>query len=136
MVSVDLSILIAYILSQQLLYIKTNLLFIILCIEVSCTFSSRQISYQERVRQVNRVHKVLEKAGMKWSFVRSSMMGMSGRIILLLCAHHRHESKGACRCSWLRREPTSHASRMASIAGGGRFISEPEPPEQARQRVG
>src|SRR5437016_1496525 len=42
---------------------------------------------QERARLVNRVHKVLEEAGIKLSTVRSSVMGMSGRAILdALCA--------------------------------------------------
>jgi transposase len=42
---------------------------------------------QERARLVNRVHKVLEEAGIKLSSVRSSVMGVSGRAILQgLCA--------------------------------------------------
>ena len=42
---------------------------------------------QERTRLVNRVHKVLEEAGMKLSTVLSDIMGVSGRAILQgLCA--------------------------------------------------
>jgi transposase len=42
---------------------------------------------QERARLVNRVHKVLEEAGMKLSVVLSDVMGKSGRAILQgLCA--------------------------------------------------
>jgi transposase len=42
---------------------------------------------QERARLVNRVHKVLEEAGLKLSSVLSDVMGMSGRAILdALCA--------------------------------------------------
>jgi transposase len=42
---------------------------------------------QERARLVNRVHKVLEEAGMKLSCVLSDVMGLSGRAILhVLCA--------------------------------------------------
>jgi transposase len=42
---------------------------------------------QERARLVNRVHKVLEEAGMKLSCVLSDVMGLSGRAILhALCA--------------------------------------------------
>jgi transposase len=42
---------------------------------------------QERTRLINRVHKVLEEAGLKLSSVRSSVMGLSGRAILhALCA--------------------------------------------------
>ena len=42
---------------------------------------------QERTRLVNRVHKVLEEAGLKLSSVLSDVMGWSGRAILhALCA--------------------------------------------------
>src|SRR5437660_4547152 len=42
---------------------------------------------QERARLVNRVHKVLEEAGIKLSTVLSDVMGLSGRAILdALCA--------------------------------------------------
>ena len=42
---------------------------------------------QERARLVNRVHKVLEEAGLKLSMVLSDVMGVSGRAILQgLCA--------------------------------------------------
>ena len=36
---------------------------------------------QERARLVNRVHKVLEEAGLKLSTVLSDIMGVSGRAI-------------------------------------------------------
>ncbi len=42
---------------------------------------------QERARLVNRIHKVLEEAGIKLSSVLSDVMGVSGRAILQgLCA--------------------------------------------------
>jgi predicted transcriptional regulator len=42
---------------------------------------------QQRARLVNRVQKVLEEAGIKWSSVLSEVMGVSGRAILQgLCA--------------------------------------------------
>jgi hypothetical protein len=42
---------------------------------------------QERARLVNRVQKILEEAGIKWSLVLSDVLGKSGRAILeALCA--------------------------------------------------
>src|SRR6266568_8136694 len=47
----------------------------------------RESLVQERARLVNRVHKVLEEAGMKLAIVLSDIMGKSGRAILeALCA--------------------------------------------------
>ena len=63
---------------------------------------------QERARMVNRVHKVLEEAGIKLSCVLSDVMGLSGRAILA-CAVCRGKRPGASG------EP--HASKCACHAG-------------------
>ena len=71
---------------------------------------------RERARLVNRVHKVLEEAGMKLSTVRSSVMGLSGRAILqALCEGESDPERLAKRV-----HPSVHASReqvVAALAG-------------------
>ena len=42
----------------------------------------RKTQIQERVREVNRLHKVLEDAGVKLAVVASDVLGVSGRAML------------------------------------------------------
>ena len=67
---------------------------------------------QERTRLVNRVHKVLEEAGLKLSSVRSSVMGWSGRAILhALCAGESNPQRLA-----ELMHPSVHATQEQVVA--------------------
>lgn len=67
---------------------------------------------QERARLVNRVHKVLEEAGLKLSSVLSDVMGVSGRAILeALCAGESDPERLAALM-----HPSVHATREQAIA--------------------
>jgi transposase len=67
---------------------------------------------QERTRLVNRVHTVLEEAGLKVSSVRSSVMGWSGRAILhALCAGESDPQRLA-----ELMHPSVHATREQVVA--------------------
>jgi transposase len=62
---------------------------------------------QERTRLINRVHKVLEEAGIKLATVRSSIMGVSGRAILQALCDGESDPERLAR----RVHPGVHASQ-------------------------
>jgi transposase len=67
---------------------------------------------RERTRLVNRVHKVLEEAGMKLATVLSDIMGLSGRAILqALCEGESDPERLAKRV-----HPSVHASQQQIVA--------------------
>jgi transposase len=67
---------------------------------------------QERARLVNRVHKVLEEAGMKLSTVLSDVMGVSGRAILQALCEGENDPEQLAK----RMHPSVHASREEVVA--------------------
>jgi transposase len=67
---------------------------------------------QERARLVNRVHKMLEEAGIKLSVVRSSVMGKSGRAILEALAAGESDPVRLAQ----RMHPSVHASQEQVVA--------------------
>ncbi len=67
---------------------------------------------QERARLVNRVHKVLEEAGIKLSVVLSDVMGKSGRAILDALAAGESDALRLAQ----RMHPSVHASQEQVVA--------------------
>jgi transposase len=89
---------------------------------------------QDRARLVNRIHKVLEEAGVKLSSVLTDILGVSGRAILraLIAGSRDPERLASLAHKRLRRKheqlvavlqsdmQTHHGFRLAGIAGGDR----------------
>jgi len=77
---------------------------------------------QERQREANRLHKVLEDSGVKLSSVASDVLGVSGRRMLeALCAGHSDPAaladlaRGGCgRSCWRSRRPSPRASERTA----------------------
>ncbi len=67
---------------------------------------------QERARLVNRVHKVLEEAGIKLSTVLSDVMGQSGRAILEALCEGESDPERLAKLM----HPSVHASREQVVA--------------------
>jgi hypothetical protein len=71
---------------------------------------------RERTRLVNRVHKVLEEAGMKLATVLNAIMELSGRAILEAICEAESDPERLAR----RVHPSVHASEeqiMAALRG-------------------
>jgi transposase len=88
----------------------------------------RKALIQERTREAQRLHKVLEDAGIKLSSVASDILGVSGRLMLEALTQGTHDPEVLPRAGpWA-------AARQASGAAGGTRGPLPRPSRPARGR--
>jgi transposase len=91
----------------------------------------RKALIYERTRETQRLHKVLEDAGIKLGCVASDVLGVSGRAMLVGAGRWDHRSRGPGRPG-----PGQSAQQAACVAGGSRGAGRASPPAAGGRAVG